>query len=53
MRNGPVEIITGTERQRRWSIDEKLRILAEAEEPGARISEVVARNELFPSLLFI
>lgn len=52
MRDGPVEIITGKERRRRWSVEEKLRIVAEAEEPGARITEVAARNDVFPSLLF-
>ena len=29
-----------------------MRIVAEAEEPGARITEVAARNEVYPSLLF-
>jgi transposase len=52
MRDGAVEIITGKERRRRWSVEEKLRIVAEAEEPGARITEVAARNDVFPSLLF-
>jgi transposase-like protein len=32
---GAIEIITGRERRRRWSIEEKLRIVAEAEEAGA------------------
>jgi hypothetical protein len=32
MSNGTIEIITGTERRRRWSADEKLRIVAEAAE---------------------
>lgn len=49
---GTVEIITGKERRRRWSVEEKLRIVAEAEEPGARITDVAARNEVYPSLLF-
>jgi transposase len=52
MPDGTVEIITGKERRRRWSVEEKLRIVAEAEEPGARITEVAARNEVYPSLLF-
>ena len=52
MRDGTVEIITGKERRRRWSVEEKLRIVAEAEEAGARITEVAARNEVYPSLLF-
>src|SRR6202044_1526593 len=52
MPDGTVEIITGKERRRRWSLEEKLRIVAEAAEPGARITEVAARNEVYPSLLF-
>ncbi|WP_420703549.1 transposase [Brucella intermedia] len=32
--------MSGTERRRRWSDEAKLRILAEADEPGARIGEV-------------
>jgi transposase len=52
MLDGTVEIITGKERRRRWSLQEKLRIVAEAEEPGARITEVASRHEVYPSLLF-
>jgi hypothetical protein len=52
MPDGTVEIITGKERRRRWSVEEKLRIVAEAEEPGVRIAEVAARHEVYPSLLF-
>lgn len=52
MASRTVEIITGRERRRRWSIEEKLRIVAETQEPGARISDVAARHEVYPSLLF-
>jgi len=52
MPDGTIEIITGKERRRRWSVEEKLRIVAETEEPGARIAEVAARHEVYPSLLF-
>jgi transposase len=52
MLDGTVEIITGKERRRRWSTEEKLRIVAEAEEPGARVTDVAARHEVYPSLLF-
>jgi transposase len=48
---GTVEIITGRER-RRWSIEEKLRIVAETQEAGARITDVAARHGVYPSLLF-
>jgi transposase len=47
-----IEIITGKERRRRWSTEEKLRILAEASEPGTCKKEVAARYDVYPSLLF-
>lgn len=52
MAGGTVEIITGRERRRRWQIEEKLRIVAETYEPGARVTEVAARHGVYPSLLF-
>jgi transposase-like protein len=33
-----MEIITGGDWRRRWSLEEKLRILAKAEQPGAGIA---------------
>lgn len=39
-----MEIITGVERRRRWRDEDKLRVLAEAEQPGARTSEVARRQ---------
>ncbi|WP_431324655.1 IS66 family insertion sequence element accessory protein TnpB [Rhizobium sp. YTU87027] len=39
-----IEIMSGTERRRRWSDEAKLRILAEADEPGARIGDVPSGN---------
>ena len=53
MPSGAVEIITGKERRRRWSVEDKLRIVAEAEERGARVTEVAARHDVYPSLLFL
>src|SRR6266700_5777692 len=38
-----VEILTGPGRRRRWSADEKARIVAETLVPGARMSEVARR----------
>jgi transposase len=35
-----MEIITGVERRRRWTQDEKLRIVAETEQPSAGIAEL-------------
>ncbi len=47
-----IELITGTGRRRRWSTDEKARILVESLQPGANISEVARRNGLSPQQLF-
>ena len=51
MSSGAIEIITGRERRRRWSTQEKLRIVAETEEGGVHIGEVAARHDVYPSLL--
>lgn len=45
---GRIEIVSGTERRRRWSDETKLRILAEADQPGARIGEVARRHDIMP-----
>ena len=47
-----IEIITGRERRRRWSISEKLRLVAEMQEPGASVRAVAARHGICESLLF-
>ncbi len=47
-----VEIITGRERRRRWSVEDKLRIVAETHERGTRITDVAARHGVYPSLVF-
>ena len=36
-----VELVTTVQRPRRWSVAEKLEILAEAEQPGMSMSYVV------------
>jgi transposase-like protein len=41
-----VEIVTGVERCRRWRLDEKLRIVAEAEAPGACFVEIARRCDV-------
>jgi transposase len=51
MSNGPIEIINGRERRRRWSVEEKLRIVAETHEPGVSIRAVAARHDVYPNLL--
>ena len=50
--DGVVEIITGRERRRRWSQQDKVRIVAESNEPGSMIRAVVARHGVCESLLF-
>ena len=50
--DGVMEVITGHERRRRWSTAEKLRIVAETREPGARVSAVAARHGVCESLVF-
>ena len=47
-----MEIITGVERRRRWSAAEKLRIVAESEQPGAGIAEIARRYEISRGLLW-
>jgi transposase len=47
-----VEVLTGVERRRRWSADEKARIVAETLVPEARVSEVARRHGLARNLLF-
>jgi transposase len=47
-----IELITGGGRRRRWSLADKVRIVAESLEPGANISEVARRNGLSPQQLF-
>jgi len=47
-----MEIITGVERRRRWRLEEKLRIVAEVEEPGASFVAVARRHELSRGLLW-
>src|ERR1700733_6195869 len=52
MSDGIVEVIVGRQRRRRWTVEVKLRIVAETDEPGARIGDVAARHDVYPSLLF-
>jgi len=47
-----IELITGSERRRRWSDDDKARIIVESFAPGAIVSEVARRNGLSPQQLF-
>jgi transposase len=47
-----LEVITGTARRRRWSTEQKLRIIEESFEPGETVSAVARRNGVAPNLLF-
>ena len=47
-----MEIITGVERRRQWRDEEKLRILAELDRPGVKISEVARRHDISRGLLW-
>jgi len=47
-----MEIIIGVERRRRWRPEDKLRILAELDEPEARFVEVARRHDLSRGLLW-
>ena len=47
-----MEIITGVERRRRWRLEEKLRIVAETEQPGIGIAEIARRHEISRGLLW-
>ena len=49
--DGVVEIITGRERRRRWSAEDKLRLVAELAEPGVRVRAVAARPGVCARLL--
>jgi transposase len=50
--DGVIEIITGRERRRRWSTEEKHRIVKESTEHGAVMRAVAARNGVCESLLY-
>jgi transposase len=47
-----VEVLTGPSRRRRWSADEKARIVAETLVPGARVSEVARRWQICSQQVF-
>ena len=47
-----VEVLTGPGRRRRWSVDQKARIVPETLEPGARVAEVARRWQLCSQQVF-
>ncbi len=50
--SGRVEIITGPERRRRWSDEEKLQLVSEACQPGNSVSQVARQRGINASQLF-
>jgi transposase len=47
-----VEVLNGVERRRRWSHDDKMRIVEETLAPGAKVTEVARRNGVAASVVF-
>lgn len=47
-----IELLTGPERRRRWSADDKARIVRESLMPGARVADVARRWQLCPQQVF-
>jgi transposase len=46
-------VITSVERRRRWSREEKLRIVAESAQPGCTTSQVARDHGIAPGQLFL
>lgn len=49
---GRIEVLTGVERRRRWSAEEKRRIVAEASAPGVTAAAVARRYDLHPHQIY-
>jgi transposase len=49
---GRMTLITGGERRRRWGDEERARILAAVDEPGAVVAEVARREDVCTSLVY-
>jgi transposase len=49
---GQITVFSGPERRRRWSNEERLRILTEAFAPGACVAEVARRHEISTGLVY-
>jgi hypothetical protein len=47
-----VEVLGGVERRRRWSQDDKVRIVEETLAPGAKVTEVARRNGIAASVVW-
>jgi transposase len=49
---GAIELVARGERRRRWSVEDKLRVVAETEAPGATVREVARQHGLNANLLY-
>ena len=49
---GRMTLITGDERRRRWSDEDRARILAAIAEPGAVVADVARREDVCTSLVY-
>ena len=49
---GRMTLITGGERRRRWSEEDRVRILAAIAEPGAVVADVARREDICTSLVY-
>jgi transposase len=47
-----IEVITSVQRRRRWSAEEKERLVAASLEPGAGVSAVARQAGIHPSQLY-
>jgi transposase len=47
-----VEILTSPERRRRWSTEEKARIVAETEAPGTTVAAIAQRHGVSRGLVY-
>lgn len=47
-----ITVFSGPERRRRWSEEERLRVLAEAFSPGACVADVCRRHDISTSLIY-
>jgi transposase len=52
MSYGSVTVLGRVERRRRFSVEQKLAVVAEASAPGANISEIARRHEVLPAQVF-
>lgn len=51
-KNEVMELLTGPERRRRWSTEEKLSMVRESLEPGKSVSSVARQRGINPNQLF-